>query len=395
MMKINFETQELINALTKASKAFPRNGAVCLELKKADAVQVVMSIIAYNEVDLQVHTMLGVKVEGFSETAFTVDGRKLTEAVNALRVLGSAVELHIRETDILVVCGDNHISLPLFGEPAKVLPITDGVPSLILSLDGEVFSDGISKVAFATLDNQIGKDSDGVYLELAENGQILTASTASVYFGGTTAVPIKVEKVGEEVLEGEALVAALGGVKKHAFLPRAIINVAPYLAKKCFLFFFEKMLLIQSGYDSFFIGLKSAVFAKKVFAQVMAAVMDPQNIRLQVKKSALMNALKITAIGAEAGKELVPIVLTQNGKQLVLEDLNCQTKTSIITESDVALPIEKLFGGKNMLQCIAGAGEDIILSFPDGAMDGMAGISTLNDASTQVFIVLVRRKKEK
>lgn len=394
MMKINFETQELINALTKASKAFPRNGAVRLELKKADDGQVVMSIIAYNEVDLQVHTMLGVKVEGFSETAFTVDGRKLTEAVNALRVLGSAVELHIRETDILVVCGDNHISLPLFGEPAKVLPKTDSVPSLILSLDGEVFSEGISKVAFATLDNQIGKDSDGVYLELAENGQILTASTASVCFGGTTAVPVKVEKVGEEVLEGEALVAALGGVTKHAFLPRAIINVAPYLAKKCFLFFFEKMLVIQSGYDGFFIGLKSAVFAKKVFVQVMAAVMDPQNIRLQVKKSALMNALKITAIGAEAGKELVPIVLTQNGKQLVLEDSNGQAKTSIITESDDTLSEERLFGGRNMLSCIAGAGEDIILSFPDGAMDGMAGISTLNDASTQVFIILVRRKKE-
>lgn len=399
MMKVSFETQELVNALSKTSKAFPRSGAVRLELKAVTTDRGsghVMYVIAYNEMDLQVHTIVGIKVEGeFSETILTVDGRKLTEAVNALRVLGSAVELHIRETDMLVVCGDNHISLPLFGELAKILPQTDVAPSLILSFDGKMLSNGIGKIAFATLENQIGKDADGVYLELAENGQILTASTASAFFGGTTAVPVKVEKVGEEQPEGAALVGALGGVVKHAFLPRSIINVAPYFSKECLMFFFEKMLVVQSGYDGYFIGLKSAVFAKKMFAQVMAAVMNPQNTRLQVKRGALMNALKITTIGAEAEKKIVPIVLTQNGKQLVLEDSNCRTKTSIITESDDTLFEEKLFSGKNMIQCVAGSGEDIILSFPDGAMDGMAGISTLNDALTQIFIVLVRRQKKK
>ena len=77
-MKIKFDTQELVNALTKASKAFPQNGTCRLEVKLAEG-KYYLNVIAYNEVDLQVQAIAAVEVEEYKDAVLTVCGRKLLE----------------------------------------------------------------------------------------------------------------------------------------------------------------------------------------------------------------------------------------------------------------------------------------------------------------------------
>lgn len=390
-MKIKFDTQELVNALTKVSKAFPQNGTCRLEVKLAEG-KYYMNVIAYNEVDLQVQAIAAVEVEGYKDTVLTVCGRKLLEAVNALRVLGSAVELNVRETDIQVMCGDNLISLSLFGEAAKVLAQTEEEPYLRLAVDGDVFKDAISRVAFATLENAAGKSGDGVYLGISGNGQLLTASALCDHLGSTTAIPVVVKAVAGKG-EGETLESALSKVVSGVFLPRALVNIAPHFTGRTFVYFFKKMIVVQSGSDGFFIGLKGSSFMKDTFGKVMRAVMGDGNAHLTVKKGAFINALKIAAIGADSGTNKVPVVLKKDGERLMLEDLNCQTKTHVEVEGD-EFSEERLFSAKNMLSCVACAGDEVVLSFPYGEMSSVAGISSVGDAKTQMFIVLAQRPKE-